>query len=319
MPDDRVGPTGDGIREGSIGHGSGMLRPFTLHQPTSVGEALGLLDELGDEAMLYAGGTELLLAMKAGLLRVPHLVDVKLVGLSGTWVDDTDGSLHIGAGATHRAIETSHLVRRHSPILADMEGRIANVRVRSAGTLGGNICFNEPHADPGAVLALLDATITIEGEPGRRGVGWGEFFVDPFETAAGEKAIVTEIVIPPAPDGQVGVYLRFGHLERPMIGVGCVAVPSADGTRVEEVRLSVGAVGPRPQRLHRLEEDLRDSDRASVSEAVSRVAAAAPDQCEVFEDTYGSAEYKRHLVEVLVGRALTATVGRLGSDRVEGG
>ena len=130
------------------------MKPFRLYEPTTINETVSTLRDLGDGAKLYAGGTELLLAMKAGYLHYDELVNVKTVaGLDRIW-KETDGTLHIGPVATHAALESSPLVAECRPLLANVEHRVANVRVRNVGTIGGNICFAEPHSDPAAVFVL---------------------------------------------------------------------------------------------------------------------------------------------------------------------
>src|SRR4029434_2401641 len=112
------------------------LRKFAIHQPQTIVEASQMLGEFGEQGRAYAGGTELLLAMKHDLLRYEHLVDVKTIpGLDK--IEMKNGSMMIGGTATHRAIERSTVVRTNSPVLAEMETNVANVRVRASGTLGG--------------------------------------------------------------------------------------------------------------------------------------------------------------------------------------
>src|SRR3954470_6067295 len=162
-----------------------ILSDFQLHRPATVDDAVQLRGELGDAAALYAGGTELLLAMKMGVLDYEHLIDVKRIdGLRG--IEVRDGSLWIGAGTTHREIETSPLVQERLPALATLERHVANVRVRAAGTLAGNLAFGGPHADPAALLTALDATVELVGSGGRRSVGIEEFILGAYETDLGE-------------------------------------------------------------------------------------------------------------------------------------
>src|SRR5207302_11225110 len=117
-------------------------------------EASQMLLTHGDDGRAYAGGTELLLAMKYAGLRYERLVDLKTIsGLDG--IEDTSDGLRIGALATHHAIETSPLVRERLPVLAELESHVANPRVRCTGTLGGNLCFAEPHSDPATLLLCL--------------------------------------------------------------------------------------------------------------------------------------------------------------------
>src|SRR5260370_22280418 len=117
-----------------------MLRRFEIHQPSSIAEASQMLVEFGEDASLYAGGTEVILAMRHGALRYGHLIDVKVIpGFDS--IQLRDRCIQIGAGATHRAIERSPLILDNIKVLAEMESRVANVRVRAAGTIGGNLCF----------------------------------------------------------------------------------------------------------------------------------------------------------------------------------
>ena len=144
------------------------LPAFRLHQPRKADEALELLSRYGEEAQIYMGGTELLLLMKRGLARPGHLIDCKrLPELKGLDLQD-DNEWVIGAATTHRQIELSADVANHLPELAALERTLANVRVRNAGTLGGNLCFAEPHSDPATLLMALEASVEIISPAGRR-------------------------------------------------------------------------------------------------------------------------------------------------------
>src|ERR671936_348595 len=143
------------------------LRRFTIHQPRNTAEASEMLAQFGEQGRLYAGGTELLLAMKHDLLRYQNLVDVKTIpGLDR--IEAKNSSVAIGSAATHRAIERSPIVKERLAVLSEMETRVANVRVRATGTLGGNLCFAEPHSDPATLLLALDARAHVEGSRGSR-------------------------------------------------------------------------------------------------------------------------------------------------------
>ena len=148
------------------------LAPFTLHRPGSVGQASRLLADLGDDGAAYCGGTELLLAMKLGLASYEHLVDLKRVdGLRGISAG-VDGGVRIGAAATHREIETSAALRARYPEMPAMISQVANLRVRSVGTLGGNLCFADPHSDPASFLMAVGATLVCQrGETDPPGAG----------------------------------------------------------------------------------------------------------------------------------------------------
>src|SRR5438445_9439122 len=143
------------------------LSRFEIHQPGSVAEASQMLEHYGDQAAIYAGGTELLLAMRHRALSYQHLIDLKVIpGLNA--IKARDGVIEIGAACTHRTIESSSLVREMQPAFAELESQVANIRVRATGTLGGNLCFAEPHSDPATMLLVLGATVRIQSARGTR-------------------------------------------------------------------------------------------------------------------------------------------------------
>ncbi len=263
-----------------------ILSDFQLHRPASLDEAVQLRSELGDGAALYAGGTELLLALKMGVLEYEHLIDVKRIpGLNA--IEVQGAALRIGATATHRDIETSPLVAEHVPALSKLARHVANVRVRAAGTLAGNLAFGEPHADPAALLVALGATVELLSSGGRRSLPVEQFAVGAYETELGEDELIEAVVVP-LPTAQTrATYLKFQVLERPTVGVAAVA---RDGDAPTVV---VGAVDEKPVRIE-------------ASDGVEDYVNAARDAVDPVDDLSGSAEYKRHLTGVIVRRALEA-------------
>lgn len=278
-----------------------MLRPFAIHEPATVEEASALLARLGPDAAVCAGGTELLLVMKEGLVHYPHLVNIKTVpGLDAIMADDARGILRVGALCTHTQLERSPLVRTWAPVLADTERRVANLRVRNVGTIGGNLAFAEPHSDPGAVLAALDSVIELSGTRGVRQVRAAEFFRGPFETAREANEILTAVEVPRRPSGQGAAYLKFGLHERPAVGVAAVVELEAGG--ISRAAVALGSVDPVPHRVPAAETLL--AGRPPSDEVLDAAAAAAAEACDPVDDIHGSADYKRHLVRVLTRRAL---------------
>jgi carbon-monoxide dehydrogenase medium subunit len=134
------------------------LPPFDLHRAGSVEEAHELLQRYGEDAAVVCGGTELLLLLKLGFAAYGHLVDVKGIGELGG-IRSENGTLVIGATATHREVERSPVVLERLPALAAMERDVANIRVRNVGTLGGNLCFSDPHSDPATFLLALGGEV----------------------------------------------------------------------------------------------------------------------------------------------------------------
>lgn len=282
-----------------------MLRPFEILQPQSLEEATGWLAEWGPDVAVYAGGTELLILMKEGLVHYPKLVDVKRIpGLSGIEVEH--GKLRIGALATHRQLERSPIVLEHAPLLVEVERLVANVRVRNVGTLGGNLCFGEPHSDPATLLTAWGGELTLESADGSRKVSAPEFFLGLFETARREDEILTEIEIPILADDTGGGYRKAGFHERPTATVA--AILSLENGAIREARLAAGSVGPRPVRVAAAENLMRGEGPTEdlFAEAGELVAQAV----EPVDDIYGSAKYKRHLITVLAREALRQAAAR---------
>jgi aerobic carbon-monoxide dehydrogenase medium subunit len=285
-----------------------VLPPFEIHQPATPAEAVALRVRFGESAALYAGGSELLLAMKEGLGAVAHLIDVKTIaGLDALEVRG-DGTLTIGATVTHRTLERAPIVRQRFPLLAEMARQVANVRVRSVGTLGGNLCFAEPHSDPPTALLVHGATVVLEGAGGRRRLPLGEFVVGPYESALGEDEILTAIEVAAPPPRAAGGYLKFGLHERPTVGVAALLVPDARG-RVAEARVAVGCVGPVATRLGAVEAAVRGM-ALSTLEAAWSGAEGAGEVLDAVSDLHGSADYKRAMAGVFVKRALAVAARR---------
>jgi carbon-monoxide dehydrogenase medium subunit len=285
-----------------------VLRPFSLHRPASLGEIADLLDAHGSEAALYAGGTELLLLMKEGLLRPRHLIDVKRVPDLGGLAVGADGTVALGAAVPHRAVETAVLVRERLPLLAGVARHVANARVRSVGTVGGNLAFADPHSDLATVLLTLDATVQLWSRRGTRPLPLAEFIRDAYDTARAEDEVLTRISVRPWPAGTAAAYMKFGIYERPTLGVAVALIPT--GGTTWGVRLAIGCVGPRPERLGEIERQAGRETPACLLERAGELAAAAADSVEPVDDRHGSAEYKRELTRVFVRRALQTAVAR---------
>jgi carbon-monoxide dehydrogenase medium subunit len=279
------------------------LPPFDLHRPGSLEEATELIDRYGDDAALYCGGTELLLLLKLGFASFGHLVDVKQIDeLQGVRAEN--GGLAIGASVTHRELERSALVRERLPALAAMERRVANLRVREVGTLGGNLAFSDPHSDPATFLLALEAEVECRrgGESARR-VPVSEFVLGPYRTALRPGEALVSVHVPDLAAGSQVAHAKLAFHERPAATVSCLARVE-DGT-VAEARVAVGSVGARPVRAPAAEQLLTGApvsalDPAVLAEAGERAAEAS----EPVEDANGSADYKAHLVRVLVERTM---------------
>lgn len=282
------------------------LAPFELHRATSVEAATVLLQQHGDDAVVYAGGTELVLLMKLGFAAYGHLVDVKPIAeLSG--IELQDGTLRIGAAVTHRAIERSPIVAAGWPEFVSMERGLANIRVRAMGTLGGNLAFADPHSDPAAFLIAADARIVVGRGEARRSIPLADFIQGPYTTALESAELVVAIEVPALPAGAGMAHLRFAFHERPAVTVSSLV--RVAGGQIAEARIAVGSVGVVPVRAVASEAVLVGLD-ATQPDAAALIAAgeAAAEASDPVTDANGSAEYKRHLVAVLVGRAVRTAI-----------
>lgn len=283
-----------------------MLRPFELVEPASLSETFGCLEHYGAEAKLYAGGSELLLALGMGSIRSTVLINIKRVpGMDH--LELQNGHLKIGSLVTHRKVETSALVKERFPLIAQMESKVANVRVRNIGTLGGNVAFAEPHSDPATLFLIYEAEVVLQSTKGQRRVPLSEFFLGPYETVMEPTEILMEIRIPSLPPGMKGAYIKWGVLERPTLNVA-VGVQLTEGRVVEAVRLAVGCVGPMPMRLRELEDSLRGMELAAACQRLANSGGVFRDKLEPVGDLYGSEDYKVYMTKTLLQRALQQAV-----------
>lgn len=286
------------------------LTPFELHRTESVAEAAGLMDELGDDAAIYSGGTELLLLMKLGFASYEHLVDVKPIAELGG-LEVVDGWLRIGGAVTHRSLERSPEVQAGWPDLVAMERRVANVRVRSTGSLGGNLAFADPHSDPATFLLAADASIEVGRGDERRSMPLGDFILGPYETALEPNELLCSILVPAVPANAAMSHLRFNFHERPAATVS--AWIHVDDGAITDARVAVGSVGvvavSVPGAAELLAGQAADSIGDDVLESLGETAAGVS---EPVSDSNGSDEYKGALVRTLVARAIRDAAVRAG-------
>jgi carbon-monoxide dehydrogenase medium subunit len=283
------------------------MRParFALHRPTSVGEALALKAEHGDDASFYAGGTELLVALKARVLQYAHLIDLKPLSELRAIEAREDGTLAIGALSTHHAIASHPLVRQLVPAYAELSEQVGNIRVRVAGTIGGVLCFAEPHADAPTLLCALDARLRLLGAKGERMVAARDFHVGEFTTDRRDDELLVSIEIPPLGAARAA-YRCFRHTERPAVGVA--AVRKAEGA--QRLALWAGAITGVPTRMAESEKAAQslppELPAVEAWRQLQPVVQAEAQTLAAVDDLHGSADYKRHLVTILAQRALEA-------------
>jgi aerobic carbon-monoxide dehydrogenase medium subunit len=287
------------------------LPQLQLAQPTTVSEASQALGAFGERARIYAGGAELLLLLRQKLLEVEILIDIKKIAELQQIRADAKG-IRIGACVTHHTLANDAVVRRNAPSFAYAESQVANARVRNQGTLGGNLCFNDPHSDPGAVLLLHEASVKVANYKGERQLPLQEFFQDMYATALRPNEILSEVEIPPLPDGMKTAYLRLHRYQRPTLGIAA-AVRMMDGS-IAECRLAVGCAGPKPLRLSELETKLKATKLADIEKIIATEKQPLRDLLQPVDDLLGSAEYKLYMTCVMLGAAVVKAAGGNGSE-----
>jgi carbon-monoxide dehydrogenase medium subunit len=275
------------------------LRRFTIHQPNTIAEASQMLAEFGEKGRLYAGGTELLLAMKHDLLRYEHLVDVKTIPDLNK-IELKNNALTIGSTATHRSIERSTVVKENLPVFAQMATNVANVRVRASGTLGGNLCFAEPHSDPATLLVALGSRAQIQGKAGSKTVGIDKLITGAYETSLAADELLTGVEIPITPKSRRAAYLKFQLHERPTLGLALVL--DVDGDNIKAATVVVGSVSAVPTQSDKANALLLGF-KAQVEKQLAEAGKVLGDAADPMDDLEGSAEYKRHLISVFLRRA----------------
>lgn len=281
--------------------------PFEYHRASSVAEALQLLTKL-PEAKLLAGGHSLLPMMKLRLVSPTHVVDLGRIEAL-RFIRGEGQTLVVGALATHWMVESSDAVRGAVPMLAETAGRIGDVQVRNAGTIGGNLAHADPAADYPAAILALEAQMVAQSPRGRRTIPAAQFFTGLFSTALAADEILVEVRVP-VPSGRIGgAYLKFAHPASGFAVVGVAAVVTVDGQgRCAGVHIGVTGVGPAAYRPARVEAQLKG---AVLDEKTIRAAAEhAADGVNVNEDLFASAEYRAHLARVFTKRAVLAAAQR---------
>ena len=286
-----------------------MLNEFKVVQPTTVEEASTALTEFGENAKIYAGGAELLLLMRHGLMQTEVLIDVKKIErLKG--VTHNGNGLRAGACVTHRELAINPAVRQDAPALAFAESQVANVRVRNQGTLGGNLCFNDPHSDPGTVLLIHDATVTLGSRRGERKLPLGQFYVDMYATALEPDELLLEVNFASLPAGTNSAYVRLHRYQRPTLGAA--AATRVKNDTFEEARLAVGCVGPKAQRLAELEQKIIGTKPREARGIIADATNYLRDLLKPVDDLLGSADYKLYMTGVLLGDAVEQSADKNG-------
>ena len=279
--------------------------PFDYERATSVDHAIGLLDRLGEEARLVAGGHSLLPMMKLRLANLEYLIDINDLHDELGYVRVGVDEVRIGAMTRHRELLESAELAALFPIFADAEAVIADPVVRNRGTIGGSLCQADPSEDLSAVCTTLNASCVIRNASGERVVSMEDFHRGPYETAVEHGDMLIEVRIPVRPHGSSA----YAKVER---RAGDWAVTSAgaavwmDGDVISDARVGLAAVGPNTTGIPAISDALRG--QAPSDELYARAGAIAAEACSPATDNRGSADYKRNVVRVFCERGLRTAI-----------
>jgi len=279
-----------------------LLKPFEYFEPGTVAEARKLLSAYGDEAKVFAGGTDLLISMKKRQMTPKYIICIKNIpDLDYIQYSQEAGLLKIGALATHSAIAASPIIRNKFELLATASHKVGTPQVRNMGTIGGNICEAGPSQDTTPALLALDAKLKVIGLNSERIVPISQFFIAPFQTALGKTELLTEIQIPALPPKSAGCYKWFTKtvtVDETLVGVAVtMSLNSIDGI-CSDIKIGLCSVAPTPIRARRAEEVLQGKkiDSGLIEEA----AQAAADETR----PRSRPDYRRSMTRVLVAEAI---------------
>jgi aerobic carbon-monoxide dehydrogenase medium subunit len=283
---------------------------FEYKSARSTDEAMALLAQHGGDARILAGGQSLIPAMRFRLARPPVVIDINPIEAL-SYIREESGMLRIGARTRDIDVETSKLIRSMYHMIGDASDVVADPVVRQMGTLVGSLCHNDPAGDwPVAALAGR-AQVVIRGAKGERTVSIDDFLVDSFQTAVADGEMALEVRFPVPGERSSGAYLK---IERKVgdfaTAAAAVQITLAANGSIADAGIAIGAAGPKALRVAAAEKLLKG---ATPSNDIVRAAAAeAAKLADPSPDNRGSAEYKKEMAGVLVGRALATAFERLG-------
>lgn len=285
-----------------------ITHPFTYQAPSTIEEAVQVLGR-GRETKVIAGGHSLLPLMKLGLAQPETVVDLRRIAALRGIRAEADGTIAVGALATHRSIADDQAIRSKLAALAEAAAAVGDLQVRSRGTIGGSLAHADPAADEPAPTLVFDATIRVIGPRGQRDIPARDFFKGTFETALAQNEIVVAVRFPAQPPRTGSAYAKFPHPASrfAVVGVAAAITTKPDGT-IERATIGVSGAAAVPYRAAAAERAL--SGTRGDAKAVAAAAAKAAEGVTTLADLAASSDYRRHLVTVYAKRALARAIER---------
>ena len=283
------------------------MTPFELVEPTSLKYAIALIDPDDPNVRPIAGGTALMLMMKAGVFRPRRLVSLRRLGgaMSGLSAAPS-GELTIGALTSLAAVEHSPEVARHTPALARIMPRLSNVRVRNVATVGGALAHGDPHMDLPPLAIALGGRVRIVGSGGERALAVEDLLTGYYETALKTNELIASLIIPAQGKTRAAYCKVTAGSADDWPALGVAVALDAEGLSIKSARVVVSAATPKATRLTSVEKLLAG---ANVNDRTLKAAGdAAAAEADLIGDMRGSAAYKRELLRVYIGRAVRAAL-----------
>jgi carbon-monoxide dehydrogenase medium subunit len=285
---------------------------FDYACPTSLDEALALLAEHGDEAVLLAGGQSLMPVLAFRLAAPGILVDIKKIPGLGTIEVGGDG-VRLGTNTRWRDILANTSLAGAHPLLVAAIGHVAHYQIRNRGTVGGSLAYADPAAEMPGIAVACDADIIVIGPSGERQVKAADFFLGALTTSLAPGEIITGLHLPAWPKGRRWAFLEFARRRGDFALAGTAVFYDLDTQgRAVDSHIGVIGAGDRPSRLAAAEGAINGSN--VDTDAITKAAAAAAQEVDPLEDFHAPAAYRRALVETLVTRALTDAASDSGNE-----
>lgn len=281
---------------------------FTYHSPDTIEEALRLKKELGSDARVIAGGTDLIVDMKLRRKEPKHVISLNKIKALDYIVED-DGGVRIGATTKLRSLEKNDAVRERFEALYEAVRSIGSTQIRNMGTLVGNICNASPAADSAPPLLIYDAVVTARSVEGERRIPIRDFFRGPGKTCLEDHEIVTEIFVPYPPARSASSFIKISRVAMDLAKVNAAALVRLAKNIFEDVRIALGAVAPTPLRIFRVEEALRH--RPLNEESISILEKIVGEEVKPITDVRSTEWYRREMSKTLAKDAIYRAVSRL--------
>jgi CO/xanthine dehydrogenase FAD-binding subunit len=280
---------------------------FEYHAPASVDEAIGLLTRYKGEARVLAGGQSLIPMMNFRVAAPAALIDLNRISTLA-YIRADGNTVRIGAMTRQRVLEFSPVVREKLPLLHEAISWVGHLPTRSRGTIGGSLAHADPAAELPMALQALEGEVTARGPGGERTIKAGDLFSSSLTTTLKPDEILTEIRFPASPPGAAYAVEEFARRHGDFAITAIAALLVRDGASCKMARLATAGVGPVPVRLRAAETILEQ--RGLADDAIEAAAKAAADSVDPMSDHQGSAEYRRHLTQVLTRRAVHKALAR---------